>query len=52
MLKIIALITNQLHLIDGNCVLVGRTGTGKETIMNIVAFLNKMEIYKNKHDLS
>ena len=52
MLKVIILLNNQLHLIDSNCIMVGRSGTGKLSILRVVAFLNKMHIYENKYDIS
>ena len=52
MLKIIILLNNQLHLIDSNCILVGRSGTGKITILKVIAEINKMYVYDNKYDIS
>lgn len=52
MLKVVILLNNQLHMIDSNCIMVGRSGTGKVTILRVVASLNKMYIYENKYDIS
>lgn len=52
MLKIILLLSNQLHCLDSNCILVGRSGTGKLTILRVVASLNRMLIWENKYDVS
>lgn len=46
------LLNNQLQMLDSNCILVGRSGTGKVTILKVVASLSKMHIYDNKYDLS
>jgi ABC-type nitrate/sulfonate/bicarbonate transport system ATPase subunit len=52
MLKVIGILNNQLHMIDHHTIIVGRTGTGKNTILKVVAYLNKMEVYHNKSYLS
>lgn len=39
-------------MIDHHTIIVGRTGTGKNTILKVVAYLNKMEVYHNKSYLS
>ena len=44
MLAIVAKLNNQFHSIDCNCALVGRTGTGKMTILKASAMLNKINI--------
>ena len=45
MLAIVIKLNNQLHCIDGNCILLGRNGTGKKTILNIAASLNKAIVF-------
>ena len=41
MLSIVVKLNNQLNCIDGNCVILGRDGTGKKSILKIAASLNK-----------
>ena len=45
MLAVVIKLNNQLHCIDGNCILLGRNGTGKKSILKIAASLNKALVF-------
>jgi ABC-type nitrate/sulfonate/bicarbonate transport system ATPase subunit len=52
MLKVIVLLNNQIHLFDSNCIMIGRSGTGKSTLLKVVAYLNKLTICSDAYDIS
>jgi ABC-type nitrate/sulfonate/bicarbonate transport system ATPase subunit len=52
MLRVIVLLNNQIHLLDSNCIMVGRSGTGKNTLLKVVASLDKITICSDRYDIS